>query len=93
MVMPDTYPDAKPSSGCYPVMILSHQLGLNSLYSIAREFVDEGYVVISLIHIEQIRNNLPGIAANKPQRAEQLANRVRDVQRALDFGQNQKRFV
>jgi len=56
MVMHDTYPEAKPSAGCFPVMILSHQLGLNSLYSFAREFVDEGYVVISLIHREVIRN-------------------------------------
>lgn len=93
MTMYDTYPDARPAAGFYPVMLLSHQLGFNSLYSFAREFVDEGYVVISLIHNEEIRNKLPGLAPNKPQRIEQLANRVGDVRSALDFALDTSRFV
>lgn len=40
MMMPDICYDAQTAPGTYPVMILSHQLGLNSLYSFAREFAD-----------------------------------------------------
>ncbi|MBS1889939.1 MAG: hypothetical protein JST59_01485 [Actinobacteria bacterium] len=93
MLMPNTYPNVRPAAGCFPIMILSHQLGLNSLYSFAREFVDEGYFVISLIHRESIRNPFPGLEPNRLHRIEQLKERVQDVKRALDFAQDHKRFA
>jgi hypothetical protein len=36
MTMKGIFPGAKPRPGTYQVIILSHQLGLNSLYTYAR---------------------------------------------------------
>lgn len=36
MTMKGIFPNAKPRAGTYQVIILSHQLGLNSLYTYAR---------------------------------------------------------
>jgi hypothetical protein len=85
MTMRDICPSAKPRPGTYQTLVLSHQLGLNSLYTYAREFADDGFLVISLIHKEEIRNKLPGLEPNRPQRVEQLNVRTQDVRRALDF--------